>query len=66
MSILEKLEIEKSTKTYLKSTMTKLKKLITELEKDIISERHQFLSEKQKRKYNADIKFIIKNWKLNF
>ena len=66
MAILEKLEIEKSTKTYLKSTMTKLKKLITELEKDIISERHQFLSEKQKRKYNAGIKFIIKNWHLNF
>ena len=66
MSILEKLEIEKSTKTYLKATMTKLKKLITELEKDIISERQQFLSEKQKRKYNANVKFIIKNWHLNF
>ena len=65
-SLVDKIDIEKNTKVYLKTTMTKLKKLITELEKDIISERHQFLSEKQKRKYNADIKFIIKNWHLNF
>ena len=65
-SLVDKIDIEKNTKVYLKTTMTKLKKLITELEKDIISERHQFLSEKQKRKYNADIKFIIKNWRLNF
>ena len=65
-SLVDKIDIEKSTKTYLKSTMTKLKKLITELEKEIVSERQQFMAEKQKRKYNANVKFIIKNWHLNF
>ena len=65
-SLIDKLELEKSTKQYLKSTMTKFKKLLIELEKEITSERQQFLSEKQKRNYNANIKFIIKNWHLNF
>ncbi len=36
-----------------------------DLEKEIISERQQFMAEKKKRNYNANIKFIIKNWNLS-
>ena len=65
MSLIDRLEIDKATKTYLKTTMTKFKKLNSDLEKDIISERQQFMNEKNKRNYNANIKFIIKNWNLS-
>ena len=51
--------------TYLKTTMTKFKKLNSDLESEIISERQQFMAEKKKRNYNANIKFIIKNWNLS-
>ena len=65
MSLIDKLEIDKNTKTYLKTTMTKFSKLNQDIEKDIASERQQFMSEKNKRNYNANIKFIIKNWNLS-
>ena len=45
--------------------MTKFKKLNQNLESEIISERQQFMAEKKKRNYNANIKFIIKNWNLS-
>ena len=64
-SLVDKLDIDKNTKTYLKTTMTKFKKLNQDLEKEIISERQQFMAEKNKRNYNANIKFIIKNWNLS-
>ena len=60
-----KIDIDKNTKIYLKTTMTKFKKLNQDLEKEIISERQQFMAEKKKRNYNANIKFIIKNWNLS-
>ena len=63
-SLVDKLDIEKNTKIYLKTTMTKFKKLNSDLEKEIKSERKQFLGDKHKRNYNANIKFIIKNWNL--
>ena len=65
-SLVDKLDLEKNTKIYLKTTMTKFRKLNQDLEKEIISERQQFMSEKKKRNYNANVKFIIKNWRLNF
>lgn len=65
-SLVDKLEIDKNTKVYLKTTMTKFKKLNQDLEKEIISERQQFMAEKKKRNYNANVKYIIKNWHLNF
>ena len=64
--LFSKLPLEKEDITYIKTTTTKLNNLINILEEEVTSERHQFLSKKQKLKYNADIKFIIKNWKLNF
>ena len=64
-SLVDKLDIDKNTKTYLKTTMTKFKKLNSNLESEIISERQQFMAEKKKRNYNANIKFIIKNWNLS-
>ena len=64
--LFNKLPLEKEDITYIKATMTKLNNLNKVLEEEITSERHQFLTKKQKLKYNANIKFIIKNWKLNF
>ena len=64
-SLVDKLEIDKNTKVYLKTTMTKFKKLNQNLEKEIKSERKQFLGDKHKRNYNRNIKFIIKNWNMS-
>ena len=64
-SLVDKIDIDKNTKIYLKTTMTKFKKLNNDLEKEIVSERQQFMAEKKKRNYNANIKFIIKNWNLS-
>ena len=61
-SLVDKIDIDKNTKIYLKTTMTKFKKLNQDLEKEIKSERKQFLGDKHKRNYNANINFIIKNW----
>lgn len=60
--LFDKLPLEKEDITYIKTTMTKLNNLINVLEEEITSERHQFLTKKQKLKYNANIKYIIKNW----
>jgi signal recognition particle GTPase len=66
MSLVDKLEINKNTKTYLKTTMTKFRRLNQDIENEIVSERQQFMAEKKKRNYNANVKYIIKNWHLNF
>ena len=64
--LFSKLPLEKEDITYIKTTMTKLNNLIKILEEEVTSERHQFLSKKQRLKYNANIKYIIKNWKQLF
>ena len=45
--------------------MLDFKDLNDAIEKEIKSERKQFLGDKHKRNYNANIKFIIKNWNLS-
>ena len=61
-SLINFIEISENSKTYLKTTMLDFKDLNDAIEKEIKSERKQFLGDKHKRNYNANIKFIIKNW----
>ena len=64
-SLINFIEISENSKTYLKTTMLDFKDLNDAIEKEIKSERKQFLGDKHKRNYNANIKFIIKNWNLS-
>ena len=64
-SLINFIEISENSKTYLKTTMLAFKDLNDAIEKEIKSERKQFLGDKHKRNYNANIKFIIKNWNLS-
>ena len=64
-SLINFIEISENSKTYLKTTMFAFKDLNDAIEKEIKSERKQFLGDKHKRNYNANIKFIIKNWNLS-
>ena len=64
-SLINLIEISENSKTYLKTTMLDFKDLNDAIEKEIKSERKQFLGDKHKRNYNANIKFIIKNWNLS-
>ena len=65
-SLINFIEISENSKTYLKTTMLDFKDLNDAIEKEIKSERKQFLGDKHKRNYNANIKFIIKNWNLSY
>ena len=64
-SLIGKLSLNKTDIVYIKTSLTKLKFLVTKLEIEIKSEKQQFLTSKQKQRYNKAIKNLIKGGLVN-